>query len=132
MKLSQIVTIRSHPKGTLVATTTKKIIVPMSLRRTVNELCLVHGSSLEGRIAFAKTVTKKHRMLPIYVSSTCILLPSGSLKSYDTVLHNWFHLAADDSMTFSSLLLEKAQEIAHHENSDYAILQVLKGSHIHE
>jgi len=132
MKLSQIVCMSSHPKGTLVKTTTKHIIVPMSLRRTVNELCLVHGSSLEGRIAFAKTVTGKQRLLPIYVSSKCILLPSGSLKSYDTVLTNWFHLSHDFPLHNSSVTLEKAHEIAGHETSDYAILQVLKGSQIHE
>ena len=132
MKLSQIISITSHPKGTLIHTTISQIIVPMSLRRTVDELCLAHGSSLRGRLAFAKKVTHKQRLLPIYVSSRCILIPSGSLKSYETMLLNWFFLDPLSSPNFSTKMVAAATEIAHHENGDYAILQVLKGSHIHE
>lgn len=132
IKLSQIITIQSHPRGSLITTTTKPILVPMSLRRTIDELCLAHGSSLTGRIAFAKRVTGKKRMLPIYVSSKCILCPSGSLKSYETIVHNWFHLETNSSIQIHPSLLQAAFEIALRESGDYAILKLLKGSHIHE
>ena len=132
IKLSQIITIHPHPKGSLIITTSKSILVPMSLRRTIDELCLAHGSSLIGRIDFAKRVTGKKRMLPIYVSSKCILCPSGSLKSYETVVHNWFHVARNSSIQIPHSLLQAAFEIALRESGDYAILKLLKGSHIHE
>lgn len=132
VRLSQIITIQSYPQGTLITTTTQMIHVPMSLRRTINELCLAHGSSLSGRLAFAKRVSGKQRMLPIYVSSLCILCPSGSLKSYETVVHNWFHMEERSSIEIPRSMIEAAFEIAHQEGGDYAILNLLKGSYIHE
>lgn len=132
MKLSQIVFIEAHPKGTLIQTTSKSILVGMSVRRTLNELCLVNGSSLEGRLSFAKRVTGKKRMLPVYVSAHCVLLPTGSLKTYETRLFNWYFLPTDSTINLSPSMLEKATEIAEKQTGDYDILDVLKGSHIHE
>lgn len=132
MKLSQIVHIESHPKGTLIQTTMKSILVPMSVRRTLNELCLVNGSSLDGRLAFAKRVTGKQRMLPIHVSAHCMLLPTGSLKTYETRFVNWYFLPKDSTINLSPSMLGKASEIAEKQTGDYDILDVLKGSHIHE
>jgi competence transcription factor ComK len=132
IKLSQIVSIQAHPKGSLITTTTKPILVPMSVRRTIDELCVAHGSSLAGRLVFAKRVTGKQRMLPVFVSSQCILCPTGSLKSYETTVHNWFHLNGRSAMELPQSLLQAASEIALREPGDYAILKVLKGSQIHE
>lgn len=132
MKLSQIVQIASHPQGTLIHTTSNAILVPMSLKRTLNELCLVHGSSLAGRLAFARRITGKQRMLPLYVSARCLLLPTGSIKSYETIFHNWYFLSTTTPVRMPHSMLQAATEIAEKQRGDYDILDVLKGSHIHE
>ncbi len=80
----------------------KNYIFKMSIQKIVETLCIMHGSTLQGRyIAFSK-LTQIMRKRPIFVSRELFLIPLISLKNEHCVLVNYH-------------LLVKIRKINHHQ-----------------
>lgn len=68
--------------------------VQVGIRHYVDQLCLTHGSSLDGRIASARYLLQRKSLLPIVVNKDICLIPNTSFRQMNLVLLNYYQIAS--------------------------------------
>lgn len=64
-------------------------IVNSSLKKYINELCIKHLSTFDGRRISASKLLGETSNIPIYVNHKIVLYPTKSIRCYDTVYINF-------------------------------------------
>jgi hypothetical protein len=67
--------------------------VAIGIRQYINTLCLKHGSTMNGRIASARYLLKRHALVPIFVKEDLCLVSTTSLRDPDVVYLNSHQIA---------------------------------------
>lgn len=67
-------------------------MVMSGLLSYLNGLCLKHGSTFQGRMESIKYLSKRNRLVPLFVSPTVVLLFTKGIRHQDTVLINYIEI----------------------------------------
>lgn len=79
--------------GIQVSKTNEVFELNKSLMAFVNELCLINGSTFQGRREAAKCILKKKSNLPIYVSKKVVLFPTESIRNSACLMVNFMEVS---------------------------------------
>lgn len=62
------------------------------LKNCLNQLCLLSGSTYDGRIASIKHITNRKGLVPLYVNSDIIFVSTKNIREYDAVFINYLRI----------------------------------------
>jgi len=82
--------IKRHENGIVIRETSGLIVLPTSLKKYLNELCLNNLTTYEGRITATKILLSDKKNIPIYINRNLLFYSTGSLRDYNTVFVNYF------------------------------------------
>lgn len=102
--------IKRDEQGITINGTTQ---IATGIRAYINQLCLHHGSTLEGRIASARYLLKRRLLVPIFVHQSICLIATTSIRDPNVIYLNIHQIA-----------IIKA-------NQDGAIVHFMDGSNCH-
>lgn len=65
--------------------------INITLKKYLNSICILDGSTLNGRIQFSKNVLKCN-LVPIYINDDIILSQTASMRVYEVIIFNALEL----------------------------------------
>ena len=73
-------------RQTIMYDVNKYRVINKNIKKIMNDNCIIHGSTLDGRIVSAQKILNKKYKVPIYVDENLIFLRIGSFRSDDCLL----------------------------------------------
>lgn len=94
IKVNEILAIYKKNSKTEIQTQSDTIVVSKVFQSVIEELCLLYGGSLNGKLAAFRHILHVKQKPCIYLSNDIILIPITSLKAPDCILINYKHVIA--------------------------------------
>lgn len=84
--------IKRHLEGIEINKDSGDVILNISLKKHINELCLKNMSTYDGRREALSLFLNENNNIPIYVDRNMFLYPTKSIRVYDTVFINFYEV----------------------------------------
>ena len=85
MNLGKMLAILKSKRKTIIIYVNNYVVINKNIKRVVNDLCILNGSSLEGRVEYSRKKLSKKYKVPIVINNDLILLELSSWRK-DCVL----------------------------------------------
>lgn len=83
--------ITRNERGITVRDEHKTSMYKQGIKQFLNQLCMEHHSTFEGRIEAARYTLNKRNNIPLYINDETILFQTMSIRSYDMFYINSVH-----------------------------------------
>ena len=88
LDINNIIAIIKEKRKSIIIFVDNIVVINKNIKKIIDELCILNGSSLEGRIKYAQNVIKKAYKVPIVICDNCVLLQLESWKKDSMICLN--------------------------------------------
>ena len=86
---NDIVALMKNNNKTILINVDNYQVINKNIKKIIDLNCLLHGSSLEGRIKYVKSLIGNIYKCPVYINSDIILVPINSVRSKECLFINY-------------------------------------------